>query len=133
VTEGQSRNRQAPVAEALRRVATRCMPAILRSDNGSEFASYRILRGAPIATSRLISSSLGKPMHNAEIESLNGRIRDELINPHLFRLLEEVRDAAESWRIDYSEVRPHSGLGYLTPREFANRFEFTPRRRFTPR
>jgi len=56
----------------------------------------------------------GKPTQNAKIESLNGRIRDELLNPHLFRSIDEVRIAAERWRDDYNEVRPHSGLGYLT-------------------
>ena len=52
----------------------------------------------------------GKPTQNAKVESLNGRIRDELVNPHLFRSLDEVRAAAESWRIDYNEVRPQAGL-----------------------
>jgi putative transposase len=64
----------------------------------------------------------GKPTQNAKIESLNGRIRDELLNPNLFRTIDEVRAAAEGWRIDYNEIRPHSTLGYLTPREFAARW-----------
>src|SRR5437870_10353332 len=29
--------------------------------------------------------------------------------------------AAETWRCDYNQVRPHSALGYLTPAEFAQR------------
>ena len=64
----------------------------------------------------------GKPTQNAKIESLNGRIRDELLNPSLFMTLAEVRDCADRWREDYNEVRPHSGIGYLTPREFAAKF-----------
>jgi putative transposase len=64
-------------------------------------------------------------VENAKIESLNGRIRDELLNPHLFRTIDEVRVVAERWRIDYNEVRPHSTLRYLTPREFADHFQTT--------
>ncbi len=64
----------------------------------------------------------GKPTQNAKIESLNGRIRDELLNPSLFATLAEVRACADRWREDYNEVRPHSGIGYLTPREFAAKF-----------
>ncbi len=36
----------------------------------------------------------------------------------------EVSDARriiEAWRRDYNEVRPHSALGNLTPRDFAER------------
>ena len=73
----------------------------------------------------------GKPTQNAKIESLNGRIRDELLNPHLFRSITEVRAAADLWRTDYNEVRPHSALGYLTPREFAARFQTTQPSQFS--
>ena len=37
-----------------------------------------------------------------------------------FRSREEARVLIESWRRHYNEVRPHSSLGYLTPREFIN-------------
>ena len=29
----------------------------------------------------------------------------------------------ETWRLHYNQVRPHSSLGYLTPAEFAAKFE----------
>jgi len=67
----------------------------------------------------------GKPTQNAHIESLNGKIRDELLNAHSFRTIFEARREAAEWRQDYNEVRPHSALGYQTPREFAERFETT--------
>ncbi|MBN2377171.1 MAG: transposase [Sedimentisphaerales bacterium] len=34
-------------------------------------------------------------------------------------LLVEARDKIEQWRDDYKHCRPHSSLGDLTPREFA--------------
>lgn len=69
-------------------------------------------------------SDPGKPMQNAQVESLNGRIRDELLNLHAFANLFEAREAAERWRNEYNEIRPHSARGYRKPREFAQQSEF---------
>lgn len=112
----------ADVIRVLERIAfARGLPTTLRSDNGSEFCSHRMLRWAADRNVQLHFIQPGKPTQNAKIESLNGRIRDELLNPHLFRSLDEVRAAAERWRVDYNNIRPHSALDYLTPREFADR------------
>ena len=32
----------------------------------------------------------------------------------------------EEWRKHYNDVRPHSSLGYLTPREFSKKQESKP-------
>ena len=60
----------------------------------------------------------GKPTQNAYVESFNGRFRDECLNEHWFADLVEAREVIEEWRQDYNEVRPHSSLANLTPREF---------------
>jgi len=67
----------------------------------------------------------GKPTQNANIESLNGRIRDEFLNAHVFTNIFNARHLADAWRRDYNEERPHSALGYRTPREFAQHFQTT--------
>ena len=54
----------------------------------------------------------GKPTQNAAIESLNGKIRDELFNMHRFMTIFEARRAAADWLHDYNEIRPRSALGY---------------------
>jgi putative transposase len=61
----------------------------------------------------------GKPQQNAFIESFNGRLRDELLNETLFRSLPHARAVLEAWRRDYNEARPHSKLGWMTPRDYA--------------
>jgi putative transposase len=68
----------------------------------------------------------GKPIQNAFIESFNGRLRDELLNETLFSSLTYARSALSNWRSDYNDHRPHSGLGWLTPAEFAQ--TINPRR-----
>ena len=61
----------------------------------------------------------GKPAQNAWIESFNARVRDEFLNVQIFWALQDLRLAADAWLTDYNEVRPHSSLNYLTPKEFA--------------
>ena len=59
------------------------------------------------------------PEQNAHIESFNARLRAECLNAHVFESLEDAEETLTSWRSDYNAVRPHSALGMLTPREFA--------------
>ena len=63
----------------------------------------------------------GKPVQNAFVESLNGRLRDECLNEHIFRGLSAARRIIEAWRTDYNAHRPHTSLRGLTPNEFATR------------
>ena len=53
------------------------------------------------------------------VESLNGRMRDELLNEMLFLNLDHARAEIAAWVEDYNGERPHSALGYETPAAFA--------------
>ena len=57
----------------------------------------------------------GKPTQNAFIESLNGRLRDELLNETLFVSLTHARVTLAAWKLDYNTVRPHSAIGNMPP------------------
>jgi len=48
------------------------------------------------------------------------------LNETLFSSLTHARSALSNWRSDYNDHRPHSGLGWLTPAEFAQ--TINPRR-----
>ena len=89
------------------------------SDNGSEFTSNAILQWTDRANVDWHYIAPGKPIQNAFIESFNGRLRDEFLNETLFSSLTHARSALSNWRYDYNDHRPHSGLGWLTPAEFA--------------
>lgn len=103
-----------------RLVSTHGAPRHLRSDNGPEFVSRAILKwlGASDIDTALIDP--GKPWQNATNESFNDKFRDECLSLEWFRSRVEAKVLIESWRRHYNEVRPHSSLGYLTPREFIN-------------
>lgn len=60
-----------------------------------------------------------KPTQNGFMESVNGRMRDELLNEALFLSLPQACAVLETWRRDNNESRPHLKLGWMTPREFA--------------
>jgi len=104
----------------------RGFPTTIRFDNGSEFTSHAMLRWGAERNVQLHFIEPGKPTQNANIESLNGKIRDELFNMHHFTTIFEARRAAAAWMIDYNEVRPHSALGYRTPKDFAESTKTTP-------
>jgi putative transposase len=115
------------VARELDRIIEeRGKPRMIVSDNGSEFTSNAILQWAARTKVDWHYIAPGKPIQNAFIESFNGRLRDELLNETLFSSLTHARSALSNWRSDYNDHRPHSGLGWLTPAEFAQ--TINPRR-----
>lgn len=101
-----------------RLIAERGAPESLRSDNGPEFTSRRMISWVEEHKITLIHIQPGKPMQNGHVESFHGRLRDECLNAHWFRTLNDVRTTLEKWRQEYNCERPHSGLDYRTPEEF---------------
>jgi putative transposase len=100
-------------------ILQRGAPKMVVSDNGTEFTSNAILNWADEAKVEWHYIAPGKPMQNGFIESFNGKLRDEKLNDTLFSTLHQARVELATWRNDYNHHRPHSGLGWLTPSEFA--------------
>ena len=94
-------------------------PGMIVSDNGTELTSNAILTFAAERGIEWHYIAPGKPMQNGFVESFNGRMRDELLNETMFRDMSHARFAIRDWATDYNEKRPHSALGYQTPRAFA--------------
>ena len=94
-------------------------PVFIRSDNGPELTSYALADWCRFSGTGAAFIEPGSPWQNAYVESLNGRLRDELLNQELFHTLLEARVLAEDWRIDHNRHHPHSALGMLSPDEFA--------------
>ncbi|MGZ2441981.1 hypothetical protein ACVI55_004417 [Sinorhizobium medicae] len=109
-----------------RMIEKRGKPKMIVSDNGSEFTSNAILQWTDRTKVEWHYIAPGKPIQNAFIESFNGRLRDEFLNEPLFSSLTHARSALSNWRSDYNDHRPHSGLGWMTPAEFAQ--TINPRR-----
>jgi len=99
-------------------VKRRGKPKVIVSDNGPELTSRAVLIWAAEHGIDWHYITPGKPQQNGFTESLNGKLRDECLNEHWFGSLAEAKAIIEAWRQDYNHVRPHSSLGYKTPKEF---------------
>lgn len=96
----------------------RGLPQIIRVDNGPEFISHRLDMWCKEHKISLAFIQPGKPMQNGFVERCNGNIRKELLNAFVFNNLNDVRQKAEEWRLDYNCSRPHQSLGFVPPVEF---------------
>ena len=105
---------------------TRPLPETLILDNGPEFAGTALDAWAAQHGVHLHFIQPGKPVHNAFIESFNGKFRDECLNEHWFLTLQEAQLVIEAWRREYNEERTHSAIGDLTPMEFINHHHNQP-------
>jgi len=63
----------------------------------------------------------GSPWENGTIESINGKLRDELLDGEFFTTILEAKVLVEQWRWHYNTVRSHSSLGYRPPAPEAHR------------
>ena len=97
----------------------RGFPRHIVCDNGSEFTSKAMFFWSKSSDVKLSFIQPGKPTQNAFVESLNGKFRNECLNQHWFRTLEEARYEIDRWRYHYNYERPHSSLNYLPPVVFA--------------
>ena len=91
------------------------IPEHIRSDNGPEFTAKEVRKWLARLGVQTLFIEPGSPWENGYIESFNGKLRDELLNPEIFTTLTEAKVLIEQWRREYNQVRPHSSLGYRPP------------------
>ena len=97
----------------------RSAPLAIRCDNGPELTSRHFLAWAIERGIELVHIQPGKPAQNGRLESFNGKLREECLRVSWFQNLFDARRKIAAWRKEYNEERPHSSLGYRTPKEFA--------------
>ena len=102
-------------------IESRSAPDQITCDNGTEFTSKAMFFWQKDSGVKLAFIQPGKPTQNAFVESFNGRFRQECLNQHWFRSLDEAKQIIDDWRHHYNHERPHSTLNYMTPVAFANR------------
>ena len=90
-------------------------PEHIRSDNGPEFVAKNVRAWLGRIGIKTLYIEPGSPWENGYCESLNSKLRDELLNVEIFTTLREAQALIEAWRRHYNAVRPHSSLGYRPP------------------
>jgi putative transposase len=100
-------------------IGRRGAPTRIRSDNGSEFVCEALAGWLPGVGAKSIPVAAGSPWENGYIEAFHSRLRDEFLEREEFESVADARAKAMWYRREYNTVRPHSSLGYATPREFS--------------
>lgn len=100
-------------------VGRRGAPTRIRSDNGSEFVCEALTGWLKRKGSEPIPVAAGRPWENAYIESFHSRLRDEFLERIEFESVADAREKGSWYRREFNTVRPHSSLGYMTPKEFS--------------
>lgn len=99
----------------------RGLPEAIRVDNGPEMTSSVFAEWCRENNVRIDHIQPGKPNQNAYIERFNRSYREEVLDPHIFSTLSQVRDLSWAWMLSYNEERPHRSLGNIPPAEFKRR------------
>ena len=102
-------------------IESREKPRAITCDNVQEFTSKALFFWASEGQVKLQFIQSGKPTQSAFVASFNGKLRDNHLNQHWFKDLEEARSTIEEWRKHLTQVRPHISLGYITLAVFAGR------------
>ena len=118
---GTSLSGKRVVRELAAIVERRGKPCTIVSDNGTELTSRAVLAWCEETGIEWHYIAPGKPTQNGFVESFNGRSRDECLNEHAFTSLAAAKRINAAWQLDYNTVRPHSGLGGLSPAAYVSR------------
>ena len=94
-------------------------PRSLRGDHGPELASRHFLAWCKEREVRMVDIEPGRPLPNGQVESFQGKFRDECLNVSWFGNRWEACQKVAAWRLESTQERPHARLGYRTPEEFA--------------
>jgi len=99
----------------------RCAGLTLRSDNGAQPFSKRFVEYLGQAGVKGEYTGYNAPDDNAFVERIIRTIKEEEVWLNLYDTLAEAQAAIEAYIEHYNVKRPHSALGYQTPREVAKR------------
>lgn len=97
---------------------TRGLPAVIQTDNGSEFTSRTFDAWAYWNQVRMDFSRPGKPTDNAAVESFHNAVRRECLTQHHFLNISDAQATLDRYRDEYNNFRPHSSLANQSPAQF---------------
>jgi putative transposase len=116
-----SSTKGAPVREELTRVFERDgLPDVIRSDRGTPFASGAIGGISKLAIwwlklgIRLERNDPGHPEQNGALERMHRTLKAETTRPPE-KDLEQQQQTFDAFRAEYSQERPHEGIGMRCP------------------
>jgi putative transposase len=92
-------------------------PLAIRSDNGPEYISSKLVLWAEKHDIRLDYIQPGNPQQNAYVERYNRTVRYDWLGHYLFESIAEVQGYGTNWIWTYNHERPNMALGGITPKQ----------------
>jgi len=116
---GRRLNSESVLASLASLMTYRGVPHFIRSDNGPEFTARQVRQWLERIGVKTLFIEPGSPWENGYVESLNGKLRDELLDREIFYTLLEARVLTKDFRHLYNEKRPHEAWGRRPPAPMA--------------
>jgi putative transposase len=91
--------------------------SVIRSDNGPEYISSKLVEWARKHGIRQEYIQPGNPHQNAYVERYNRTVRYDWLGHYLFGSIVEVQDYGTNWIWTYNHERPNMALGGITPKQ----------------
>ena len=95
---------------------------ILHSDQGAVYSSKSFNELLPTYDITRSMSRAGTPTDNGAMEAINGWLKDELFSDFSLNESEDVEESVRAYVEYFNERRPAFALGYLTPKQFTEKF-----------
>lgn len=95
----------------------------IASDNGSAFLSDTVQDFAGLLEVELLRTRVRYPEGNGRCERLIRTIKEDEVWLNIYETFAEARDRIGAFIEFYNAERIHSALGYLSPRQFATRWQ----------
>lgn len=95
---------------------------ILHSDQGAVYSSKSFNELLPTYDITRSMSRAGTPTDNGAMEAINGWLKDELFSDFSINGSEDVEESVRAYVEYFNERRPAFALGYLTPKQFTEKF-----------
>jgi len=105
------------VLEAVRRALTTAIPAIMNSDQGSQFTSSQYIQMLLDANVNISMDGKGRAIDNVFTERLWRTIKYEEVYLNEYTSPKEARRRIRQYLDYYNNERPHQSLSYRTPAE----------------
>ena len=95
------------------------VPQTIRCDNGPGADQPAFPGLVDQRQIELVHIQPGKPTQKRPLGELQREVAGRVLQVSWFQNLFDARSKIGAWRKEYNEERPHSSLGYRTPKEFA--------------
>ena len=95
---------------------------ILHTDRGSVYSSKSYNELLPLYHIKHSMSCTGTPTDNANMESINGWLKEELFTDFKLKESDDVKKSVEEYIQYFNKQRPAYALNYLTPKQFKEKY-----------